>query len=298
MAVTFVSSFYDGPTTEKQRAETWMGPQYGVRGAGDWAVTAVSGSDRTVSIAAGSGFGHGLADTTTTNDTIQLDTIASDSRWDMIAVRRNWQPVNGGPTSFVKINGSSVEALPAVGTADTAWNRRPGIMDDQPLALVRVTAGQTQPSAIIDLRCWSGNNGFLIVHKRSLDYLAVPGTRALLGGVEYRYVPDSTGAFGWDSQSDEYRVWNAVTTFAASPSTNSRTSTVTFPAGLFTVAPVVMCEKQSSTGAKFITYVENVTATGCTVGLYTGDGALTSHDALPVYIRAVQTTPTSAVGTA
>lgn len=294
MAVTFVSSFYDGPTTEKQRAETWMGPQYGVRKSGDWAVTAVSGSDRTVSIAAGSGFGHGLADTTATNDTIQLETIASGSRWDMIAVRRNWQPVNGGPTEFVKINGSSTKGLPAVGTAATAWNRRPGIMDDQPIALVQVTAGQTQPTAIIDLRCWAANGGVLAVDKLALDYLNIPGADVHIGGLDYRYAPDSLGVFSWQSRQTLFAEWNAIVNVTLSNSPGGSV-TINFPAGMFTVPPLVTATKNAANGAKAGEYVSNITAGGCTIGLYTGDGTVLDQT-IPVAIRAVQTLSNRAAG--
>lgn len=293
MAVTFASSFYDGPTSEKQRAETWMGPQYGVRGAGDWKVTAVTGQDRTVTIASGSGFGHGLADTTLVNDTLQLDPITSGSRWDLIAVRRNWQPVNGGPTSFVKIAGSSVKGFPAVGTAATAWNRRPGIMDDQPIALCRVTAGQTAVQEIVDLRCWASNGGLVIADKLALNYLATLGARVLLGGTEYRCIPDLLDFPVWESRETMYREWNAETTVTTVGA--GGTKSVNFPSGMFTVAPLVQATKQGAQSAKYIPYVTAVTTTGCTVGLYSGDGS-GATTTTTVAIRAVQTSPDRATG--
>lgn len=246
MAVTFTSSFYDGPTTEKQRAETWMGPQYGVRGAGDWKVTAVAGQDRVVSIAAGSGFGHGLADTTASADTIQLDTIASGSRWDMIARRANWQPVNGGPSQFVKINGSSTKGLPAVGTSATAWNRRPGIMDDQPIALCRV-AFENNASVlkeIIDLRCWAANGGLFAVNKLALDYLNVPGARVRIGRGDYTYEVVANDAFEWVVRVTQEGSYTVSTTSAAPNQPNY----ISLEAGLFTKTPNIQLTWSSQSG--------------------------------------------------
>ena len=161
MAVTFTSYGYDttsgNPFTEIAWADAHPligSGRYGVRSAGDWVVSAVAGADRTVSIAPGFGFASGVIDKTTENDTIQLDTVSSGSRWDLIVARRDWTPT-AGETKFMKINGGSVKAIPG------GRSMIPGGIDDQPLALVQVTAGQTQPTAIVDLRCWATNGGMV-----------------------------------------------------------------------------------------------------------------------------------------
>ena len=51
------------------------------------------------------------------------------------------------------------------------------------------------------------------------------------------------------------------------------TVSVTFPAGRFTAAPIVQVSRASSGLAKYIPYVASVTATGCVLGLYSGDGS-------------------------
>lgn len=294
MAVEFESGYYDGATTEKLRAETWMGPTYGVRGADDWKVTAVPAADRTVSIAPGSGFGHGVPDTTRTNDTIQLDTVASGSRWDMVAVRRDWQPAAGGPSQFVKINGSSAKALPAVGTSTASWNRRPGVVDDQPLYLVQTTAGQTQPTGFVDLRCWAGPGGLVAVDTLALSYLTVPGAAVRIGEYLYTYVPDSNGVFGWDARQVMFREWNAQTSIVLNNAPGA-TRAISFPAGLFDVPPLVHATRVGGAAAKLIPYVTNVTTGGCTVGLYTGDSSAYAAT-VSVNVQAVQTSPGRAGG--
>jgi hypothetical protein len=145
----------------------------------DWKVTPVAGQDRTVSIAAGWGFGHGVTDSTYANDTIQLDTISSGSRWDLIAVRRDWTPT-AGVTKFVKVNGGATAVIPGGRQAN------PGGIDDQPIALVQVTAGQTQPTSIIDLRTWAGDGGGLVgAHDLIRTFLNKTGTRIFINGIDW-----------------------------------------------------------------------------------------------------------------
>ncbi|GAT87960.1 hypothetical protein CVCC1112_2619 [Paenarthrobacter nicotinovorans] len=70
---------------------------------------------------------------------------------------------------------------------------------------------------------------------------------------------------------------------------------ITFPAGRFSVAPVVMATKQSDSAAKYVPYVMSVTANGCRIGLYAGDGTA-STQSLVVGWTAVQMSANSATG--
>lgn len=186
MAVTFISNGYDTSTANPYTESAWADAHpsigtatYGVRSALDWKVTAVAGQDRTVSIAAGRGFGCGVTDKTVANDTIQLDTITSGSRWDLIVCRRDWTPT-AGVSSFQKVNGGATATIPG------GRNSNPGGIDDQPIALVQVTAGQTQPTAIIDLRTWTGDGGGLIAnHDLVRSYLNTAGTRVNINGIDW-----------------------------------------------------------------------------------------------------------------
>ena len=181
MPVAFTSNGYDTATA----AEAWADShpsiglaKYGVRSPLDWKVTAVAGQDRTVSIAAGRGFGHGVTDKTIANDTIQLDAPSSGSRWDLIACRRDWTTT--GVTSFVKVNGGAAQAIPG------GRQSNPGGIDDQPLALVQITAGQSQLTDIIDLRTWAGDGGALVAnHDLVRTFLNTAGTRLNIKGVDW-----------------------------------------------------------------------------------------------------------------
>lgn len=186
MPVEFISNGYDTTSTNPYTEGAWADAHpsiglasYGVRSPLHWKVTAVAGQDRTVSIAAGKGYGRGITDKTVANDTIQLDTITSGSRWDLIAVRRDWTPT-AGLSKFVKVNGGATAVIPGGRQAN------PGGIDDQPIALVQVTAGQTQPTGIIDLRTWAGDGGGLIAnHDLVRTYMDAVGTRLHINGFDW-----------------------------------------------------------------------------------------------------------------
>jgi hypothetical protein len=186
MPVAFTSHGYDTSTANPYTEYAWADAhpsiglaKYGVRSPLHWKVTAVAGQDRTVSIAAGEGFGTGVTDKTVDNETIQLDTISSGSRWDLIAVRRDWTPT-GGQSKFVKVNGGSTKTIPG------GRQSVPGNIDDQPIALVQVTAGQTQPSAIVDLRTWSGDGGGIVANDDLVrSFLVSTGTQITIGGTRW-----------------------------------------------------------------------------------------------------------------
>ncbi|HJW01362.1 MAG TPA: hypothetical protein VJ617_19910 [Arthrobacter sp.] len=194
MAIT--SSGYDGSVTELAWSKMVSGvgsSEYGVLGSNDFRVTAVAGADRTVSIATGSAWGKGIFDTNDANITVQLDTVATGTRWDLIAIRRNWTGASGTST-VLKINGGTAKTIPARNTS-------PGVLDDQPLALVQITAGQTQPTAIVDLRAWGGNGGMTAMDLLSLGYLERLGAQVVINGEEWACGRNSGGTVAWTKTS-------------------------------------------------------------------------------------------------
>jgi len=208
MAIT--SAGYDGAVTELSWSKMISGvgaAEYGVLGTNDFKVSAVIGSDRTVSIATGSAWGKGVFDTNDANITIQLDTISSGSRYDMIVIRRNWTGA-AGTTTVTKINGSSSKMLPS-------RNIGAGVLDDQPIALVQVTAGQTQPTAIIDLRAWAGNGGMTAMDTLALSYLDRPGGQVYVNGETWQCVRATNGVVSWNKVA----VMNGLGLFGASGNT-------------------------------------------------------------------------------
>ena len=80
----------------------------------------------------------------------------------------------------------------------------------------------------------------------------------------------------------------ATGTIAITVAGNSGTVAVTFPAGRFTAPPVVLVSRSTAGLAKYVPYVESVTATGCVLGLYAGDGTAGSGSSKLSWI-AVQT---------
>lgn len=181
--MAIISVGYDGAVSESQWSDMIKkvgSAEYGVVGPNDWKVSPVTGADRTVSIAPGKGWGHGVFDQNTAPIQIQLDPVASGTRYDLIVMRRDWTAI-GGSSTFVKVTGNSEFKIPAGRT------KGPGVIDDQPIALIQVNAGQTAPGTIRDLRCWSSNGGMSIWHDLALSYLDSVGTTVTDMGNGKRY---------------------------------------------------------------------------------------------------------------
>lgn len=188
--MAIITGGYDGTVDEVQFAG--MFPRYSVVGPDDFKATTQAG-DRIVAIGNGTAIGPGTIDVASNLPTIQFD-VASGTRWDLVVLRRDWQPP-GGTTSVEIIKGGSSQAYPTVGTATTQWNRRPGIVDDQPLYLQQVNG--TLLGTRLDLRCWAGNFGLLAVHEDARKYLEVVGTEVLINGIKWRYRLGSNNVPEW-----------------------------------------------------------------------------------------------------
>ena len=188
MAITSIG--YDGSVDEASWAKLAVhgaGRHYGVVGPSDWRPT-IHTVDRTVRILAGTGYGHGVLDIADTTYDVQCDPVASGSRWDLIVARRNW---GTNTTSFIKINGSATKQLPSRST-------NPGGVDDQPIALVRVTAGQQYIQEVEDLRVWQSQGGAVANSDFVLQYLGSPGADIQVGDKRFTLmVSPSTGAPYW-----------------------------------------------------------------------------------------------------
>lgn len=163
--------------------------RYGALGAGDCKASIMTNLDRGVSLAAGTVWGDGVMTVFSDINTLSLPAPASGSVWHLIVARRDWSL--GGTTVFASIAGSGNKALPA-------YNVDAGILSDQPIALARVTAGQTVVQELIDLRCWTGAGGGLYAaDDLARTYLTDPGTRVVIGGIDWVRVLDAGGAASW-----------------------------------------------------------------------------------------------------
>lgn len=195
MALTSV--FYDGPVTETDRAKNRGGvPDYGVYGVGDFEVKAHPSIPYAVLVTAGRAHGFGVTDEAAIDQVVQCDTLASGTRWDLIVVRRNWQPALGGPSTLVAIPAGTTAAIPA------ARKVGPGVEDDQPIALVKWTGGLSAPAQIIDLRIWASNGALYARDELVLTYLTGIGTEINVNGVLWRSVIGANNIVSWNKTGE------------------------------------------------------------------------------------------------
>lgn len=204
--MAFSSTFYDTLPGEGVKETTWAqsamsrGTLLGVVGAEDFRISAHPTIPYAVNIGPGKAWGHGVFDDVSGTTAVTCATPAAGvSRWDLIAIRRDWQPTGGGPSSFKAVSGSAVQGLPA------ARENRPGIIADQPLYLVQWVGGTTAPKATIDLRCWSSSGGTEIAHTLARSYLNQPGAAIKLGKSLWRFEKVNNSQWDWS----EYRLPSA-----------------------------------------------------------------------------------------
>lgn len=160
---------------------------YTVATSADLKVTATTG-DRTVAIANGVAVGAGVVDACVDIADIALPSVSSGSRWDLIAVRRNWST---GTTTVVRVEGTSARAIPS-GRESTV-----GTLDDQPLALVRVAAGSTVIQEIVDLRTGAFDGGVVAQDILALSFVNRIGAEVRIGDLVYQRVIDALGVESW-----------------------------------------------------------------------------------------------------
>jgi hypothetical protein len=203
---TTANSFGYGPSVDEKglaAMDRYFGCNFPVvKGPSDWKVSIVTGSTRTISIAPGEGFGYFILDRTLVAHTIGLAAAATADRWDLVTVRRDWSPETpGGETSFHILPGAATGAVAnprPVGYANT-----PGVLADQPLALVRIRANQPLPQEIIELRM-TASKMLRASHLLALDPDAPLGSRVEVAGREYVRDVNAQGALEWQ-QDDDYR---------------------------------------------------------------------------------------------
>lgn len=204
--MAIVTAGYDGTVDEVQFAEVLY--RYSVIGPDDFKATTQAG-DRIVSIADGVALGPGTRDVATAIPNIQFAAAATGAtRWDLVVLRRDWQPP-GGATTVTIIQGGSTKGYPVVGTAATDWNRRPGIMDDQPLYLQEVVG--TSLGTRVDLRVWAGHGGLTAVSEDVKTYLQRVGAEVLINGIQWVYALGANNVPGWISTATAEATTDIVT---------------------------------------------------------------------------------------
>lgn len=191
----FITAGYDGTVDEVQFAEILH--RYSVVGPDDFKATTQAG-DRIVAISDGVALGPGTRDVATAIPNIQF-AAASGTRWDLVVLRRDWQPP-GGASSIAIVQGGSTKDYPALGTAATNWNRRPGIMDDQPLYLQEVNG--TLLGQRVDLRCWAAHGGLSAKDDMVRTYLDRVGTEVNINGAIWQLQSGANGIQEWAKASE------------------------------------------------------------------------------------------------
>lgn len=185
MAITSVG--YDGTVGETEWAimAPRLGMPYWVADLDSLAMTIDKNKVLTVNIAGGQFGGVGVMDTSNATESVTFDPVATGNRYDLIVARRNWQG-SGGATTFKVIKGGATRKVPA-------FNRNPGILDDQLLGLVQIQAGRTTPVAITDLRGFGLNSRVQILDPLAMEgYKNWPGIQAQVGREEYTLQVDRT----------------------------------------------------------------------------------------------------------
>lgn len=196
--MAFSSTFYDTLPGEGVKETTWAqsamsrGALYGVVGADDFKISAHPTIPYAVNIGPGKAWGNGVFDDVTGTTAVTSATPAQGvTRWDLITIRRDWQPTGGGPSSFKAVSGTATQGIPST------RENRPGIVADQPLYLVQWVGGTTTPKATIDLRCWAGAGGVEIKHTLARSYLDQPGNAVKLGQSLWRFEPVGNSSWDW-----------------------------------------------------------------------------------------------------
>lgn len=187
-----ISTYYDGPVTESDRAKNPAGrAEYGVYGNEDFRVVAHPSIPYAVLVKKGRAHGHGVTDEATVDQVVNCPSLTSGVRWDLIVVRRNWQPELGGPSTLEAIEAGNEARIPAERKVG------PGVEDDQPIALVKWQGGVSAPVEFRDLRVWSNNAGMFAVDPLARQYLAKIGTRVKIAGEVWSYERLSATETDW-----------------------------------------------------------------------------------------------------
>lgn len=152
-----------------------LGHRYGVLTSGAWRVTAMTNGLLQSKVAAGSGFGRGIVDTETADTVLNHapNTVAGTTRWDPVFAHRDF---TAKLTTFTTETGSTSQTA-AIALRVSIL----GLLDDQPIGLVPIVAGSSNPGAPISLRCYQGEGGTVADDVLALQYLTDPGTTVLIG---------------------------------------------------------------------------------------------------------------------
>lgn len=182
VAITGSSYGYPGTIDAQQWAEAQpgLGERYWVESASAAKVTALGSAARTVRISAGRIAGHGVFDILTSSVDLELPNPSSGTVYYTVVARRTWQTSNA--TTIEAVAGTNARAVAV------ARNTTPGVIDDQPLALVAVTKDQNDVVVSDDLRCVGSKGDYEATSELVLStvgYMDKPSNRIRIAGIEW-----------------------------------------------------------------------------------------------------------------
>lgn len=163
--------------------------EYGVDDPNSFKASTVAGQVLMTQLTGGWAWTSGLVDNMTTMETVQYDPVASGTRWDMVVLRRDWTPP-GGTTTLAVIKGGASKALP--GRNDVR-----GVLQDQPLWLVRIDSGKSIPSEYVDLRIFARNGGCTANDDLARSYVSFTGTMIEIRDTLWIYRVSPNGTNEW-----------------------------------------------------------------------------------------------------
>jgi hypothetical protein len=143
--VTITSKGYDGTVDEGfwSAMAGLVGVDGCVAAPADYLVTVGGTGTLPVTVAAGTIFGRGVMDINSAPLVMNATSLGSGTRWDTVVMDRNWSGAGGTSQLAIRAGG----ATPTV----TLTNTTPGTHDDQPIALIKIVAGQAAVQQIIML---------------------------------------------------------------------------------------------------------------------------------------------------
>jgi hypothetical protein len=177
-----------------------IGAQYACIGKDALKVTAGGSGTRAITIAtAPQGvWGDGVLSIWNSATNLNVAVVSSGTRYDTLVVRRTWQPASSptGTAQLMLLTGGSSKAIAASRTTN-----RGVTTSDQPIALIRCSAGQTTitDADITDLRCWAGQGGGLVAESvEALQYLGDKGTSVRIDDYRHTRIEDAlSGTLLW-----------------------------------------------------------------------------------------------------
>lgn len=194
--MTITSKGYEGTVdagADWADVQMTLASRFWVRG-GAAQVAPLSAGTRQVTVSTGTLGGAGIYDKITETETVTLPTVASGTEWFLIKAIRTWAAEGASATTIGYQSAGTSNPATTGYTLPTITNT-PGTVDEQPLALVPLTSGQTVPGTPIDLRIvreYAGGE-YSAASELVLQYCGWIGTYVRIGTTLWRNGYLSTG---------------------------------------------------------------------------------------------------------